>query len=159
CGNCVNTRHPQVLKLILDSLRYWVQEMHGDGFRFDEASALARGELLEVEIWRNGKQRTVKVLDREFDPLEPFLAAIHQDPVLSQVKLIAESWDAGNNGYQVGKFPILWSEWNELYRDTMRDFWRGEGTNLGTFRDRLFASSDLYGNNGRGPRASINYVT
>ena len=93
CGNCLNTRHPQVLKLVLDSLRYWVQEMHIDGFRFDEASALARGELLEVEIWRSGKQRTIKVLDREFDPLEPFLAAIHQDPVLSPVKLIAEAWD------------------------------------------------------------------
>jgi glycogen operon protein len=159
CGNCLNTRHPQVLKLVLDSLRYWVEEMHVDGFRFDEASALARGELVEVEVWRGGRRRTVKVLDREFDPLEPFLAAIHQDPVLSQVKLIAEAWDAGDNGYRVGEFPVLWSEWNEPYRDAVRDFWRGEGTNLGVFRDRFLASPDLYSSNGRGPRASINYVT
>lgn len=159
CGNCLNTRHPQVLKLVLDSLRYWVEEMHVDGFRFDEASALARGELLEVEVWRGGKRRTVKVLDREFDPLEPFLAAVHQDPVLSRVKLIAEAWDAGDNGYQVGQFPVLWSEWNELYRDAVRDFWRGDGTTLGTFRDRLLGSPDLYSSNGRGTRASINYVT
>jgi glycogen operon protein len=159
CGNCLNTRHPQVLKLVLDSLRYWVEEMHVDGFRFDEATALARGELLEVQVWRGGKQRTVKVLDREFDPLEPFLAAIHQDPVLSQVKLIAEAWDAGDNGYRVGEFPVLWSEWNEPYRDAMRDFWRCEGTTLETFRHRLLGSSDLYSSNGRGTRASINYVT
>ncbi|MEB3231988.1 MAG: glycogen debranching protein GlgX, partial [Leptolyngbyaceae bacterium] len=140
CGNSLNVRHPQILKLIMDSLRYWVLEMHVDGFRFDLASALAR-ELYEV------------------NNLSSFFEIIHQDPVLSTVKLIAEPWDLGEGGYQVGKFPLLWSEWNGKYRDTIRDFWRGQGTTLAEFAYRFTGSSDLYGNDGRKPSASINFVT
>jgi glycogen operon protein len=113
CGNSLNVRHSQVLKLIMDSLRYWVTHMHVDGFRFDLASALAR-ELYEV------------------DSLAAFFDIIHQDPTLAGVKLIAEPWDIGEGGYQVGNFPVLWSEWNGKYRDSMRDFWRGEESGLGT---------------------------
>ena len=140
CGNSLNVRHPQVLKLIMDSLRYWVLEMHVDGFRFDLASALAR-ELYEV------------------DSLAAFFDIIHQDPVLSNVKLIAEPWDVGMGGYQVGKFPLLWSEWNGKYRDTVRDFWRGEDSSLAEFAYRFTGSSDLYESNGRRPSASINFIT
>ncbi|MGK7890298.1 MAG: glycogen debranching protein GlgX [Leptolyngbyaceae cyanobacterium] len=140
CGNSLNVRHPQVLKLIMDSLRYWVQEMHVDGFRFDLASALAR-ELYEV------------------NNLSSFFEIIHQDPVLSTVKLIAEPWDLGEGGYQVGNFPLLWSEWNGKYRDTIRDFWRSNGTTLAEFAYRFTGSSDLYGNAGRTPSASINFIT
>ncbi|MGV2829776.1 glycogen debranching protein GlgX [Myxosarcina sp. GI1(2024)] len=140
CGNSLNVSHPQVLKLIMDSLRYWVLEMHVDGFRFDLAAALAR-ELYEVGT------------------LATFFDIIHQDPVLSNVKLIAEPWDVGEGGYQVGKFPLRWSEWNGKYRDTMRDFWRGEGSNLGEFAYRFTGSSDLYEINGRRPSASINFIT
>jgi len=140
CGNSLNVRHPQVLKLIMDSLRYWVIEMHVDGFRFDLASALAR-ELFEV------------------DSLAAFFDIIHQDPVLSDVKLIAEPWDVGQGGYQVGKFPLLWSEWNGKYRDTVRDFWRGEDRTLAEFAYRFTGSSDLYESNGRSPSASINFIT
>ncbi|MDT9212699.1 MAG: glycogen debranching protein GlgX [Limnospira sp. PMC 1240.20] len=140
CGNSLNVSHPQVLKLIMDSLRYWVLEMHVDGFRFDLASALAR-ELYEV------------------NSLAAFFDIIHQDPVLSNVKLIAEPWDVGEGGYQVGKFPLLWSEWNGKYRDTVRDFWRGEDSSLAEFAYRLTGSSDLYEDNGRQPHASINFVT
>jgi isoamylase len=140
CGNSLNVRHPQVLKLIMDSLRYWVQEMHVDGFRFDLASALAR-ELYEV------------------DRLSSFFDIIHQDPVLSTTKLIAEPWDLGEGGYQVGNFPLLWSEWNGKYRDTIRDFWRGERYILGDFAFRFTGSSDLYQDDGRLPHASINFVT
>ncbi|MEL7332415.1 MAG: glycogen debranching protein GlgX [Cyanobacteria bacterium J06560_2] len=140
CGNSLNVRHPQVLKLIMDSLRYWVQEMHVDGFRFDLASALAR-ELYEV------------------DRLSSFFDIIHQDPVLSTTKLIAEPWDLGEGGYQVGNFPILWSEWNGKYRDTIRDFWRGEHYTLGDFAFRFTGSSDLYQDDGRLPHASINFIT
>ncbi|MEQ8757032.1 MAG: glycogen debranching protein GlgX [Coleofasciculus sp. G1-WW12-02] len=140
CGNSLNVRHPQVLKLIMDSLRYWVLEMHVDGFRFDLASALAR-ELYEV------------------DSLAAFFDIIHQDPVLSNVKLIAEPWDVGMGGYQVGKFPLLWSEWNGQYRDTVRDFWRGEDSSLAEFAYRFTGSSDLYESNGRRPSASINFIT
>lgn len=140
CGNSLNVRHPQVLKLIMDSLRYWVLQMHVDGFRFDLASALAR-ELYDV------------------DRLAAFFDIIHQDPVLSEVKLIAEPWDLGDGGYQVGEFPLLWSEWNGKYRDTIRDFWRGENSNLGEFAYRFTGSSDLYKNNGRRPHASINFIT
>ncbi len=140
CGNSLNVRHPQVLKLIMDSLRYWVQEMHVDGFRFDLASALAR-ELYEV------------------DRLSSFFDIIHQDPVLSTTKLIAEPWDLGEGGYQVGNFPLLWSEWNGKYRDTIRDFWRGEHCSLGDFAFRFTGSSDLYQNDGRLPHASINFIT
>ncbi|MGL5082141.1 MAG: glycogen debranching protein GlgX [Microcoleaceae cyanobacterium] len=140
CGNSLNVSHPQVLKLIMDSLRYWVLEMHVDGFRFDLASALAR-ELYEV------------------DSLAAFFDIIHQDPVLSNVKLIAEPWDVGEGGYQVGKFPLLWSEWNGKYRDTIRDFWRGEQSSLTEFAYRFTGSSDLYKNNGRNPHASINFIT
>jgi glycogen operon protein len=140
CGNSLNMSHPQVLKLIMDSLRYWVLEMHVDGFRFDLAAALAR-ELYEVGT------------------LATFFDIIHQDPVLSNAKLIAEPWDVGEGGYQVGKFPLRWSEWNGKYRDTMRDFWRGEGSNLGEFANRFTGSSDLYEINGRRPSASINFIT
>jgi isoamylase len=140
CGNSLNVRHPQILKLIMDSLRYWVQEMHVDGFRFDLASALAR-ELYEV------------------DSLAAFFDIIHQDPVLSTTKLIAEPWDLGEGGYQVGNFPLWWSEWNGKYRDAMRDFWRDEHCSLGEFAFRLTGSSDLYQSNGKLPHASINFIT
>ncbi|MBW4679153.1 MAG: glycogen debranching protein GlgX [Microcoleus vaginatus WJT46-NPBG5] len=140
CGNTLNVGHPQILKLIMDSLRYWVTEMHVDGFRFDLASALAR-ELFEV------------------DSLASFFNIIHQDPTLADVKLIAEPWDVGEGGYQVGNFPLLWCEWNGKYRDTVRDFWRGEDQTLGEFAYRLTGSSDLYQTNGRSPYASINFIT
>jgi isoamylase len=140
CGNSLNVRNPQVLKLIMDSLRYWVLDMHVDGFRFDLASALAR-ELHEV------------------DRLAAFFDIIHQDPVLADVKLIAEPWDVGEGGYQVGGFPLLWSEWNGKYRDTVRDFWRGEDSLLAEFAYRFTGSSDLYMTNGRSPHASINFIT
>ncbi len=138
-GNSLNPVNPSVLRLIMDSLRYFVTECHVDGFRFDLASALAR-ELYDV------------------DKLSAFFDVIHQDPVLSQVKLIAEPWDVGPGGYQVGNFPILWSEWNGMYRDTMRDFWRGH-TAVGEFARRFTGSSDLYQADGRHPSASINFVT
>ena len=141
CGNTLNMQCPHVLQLIMDSLRYWVQEMHVDGFRFDLASALAR-ELHAV------------------DRLGAFFDIIHQDPVLSQVKLIAEPWDLGEGGYQVGNFPILWTEWNGKYRDTVRQFWRGDGGGtVAQFATRLCGSSDLYENSGRKPYASINFIT
>jgi isoamylase len=138
-GNSLNPVHPSVLRLIMDSLRYWVSECHVDGFRFDLAAALAR-EFFDV------------------DRLSAFFDVIHQDPVLSQVKLIAEPWDVGPGGYQVGNFPVLWSEWNGVYRDTVRDYWRGESGN-GAFAERLSGSSDLYEADGRDPFASINFVT
>ncbi|HWG54957.1 MAG TPA: glycogen debranching protein GlgX [Gaiellaceae bacterium] len=138
-GNSLNPVHPAVLRLIMDSLRYFVLECHVDGFRFDLASALAR-EFHEV------------------DRLSAFFDIIHQDPVLSQVKLIAEPWDVGEGGYQVGNFPVLWTEWNGLYRDTMRDFWRGD-EGVATFAQRFTGSSDLYQNDGRRPFASINFIT
>ena len=140
CGNSLNMRHPHVLQLIMDSLRYWVLEMHVDGFRFDLASALAR-ELFEV------------------DRLSAFFDIVQQDPVISQVKLIAEPWDVGEGGYQVGRFPPKWSEWNGVYRDTMRDFWRGEKSRLAEFGQRLTGSSDLYMADTRRPTASINFIT
>ncbi|PSB45117.1 glycogen debranching enzyme GlgX [Cyanosarcina cf. burmensis CCALA 770] len=141
CGNSLNVRHAQVLKMIMDSLRYWVTEMHVDGFRFDLASALAR-ELYEV------------------DRLSAFFDIIHQDPTIADVKLIAEPWDIGTGGYQVGNFPVLWSEWNGKYRDTARDFWRGVDSTLGEFAYRLTGSPDLYyQENGRRPNASINFIT
>ncbi len=139
CGNTLNMRHPRVLQLIMDSLRYWVLEMHVDGFRFDLASALAR-ELHDV------------------DRLGAFFDIIHQDPVLSQVKLIAEPWDLGEGGYQVGNFPPGWTEWNGKYRDHVRDYWRGEGI-VSDLASRLAGSSDLYERDGRRPIASINFVT
>ncbi len=138
-GNSLNPVHPSVLRLIMDSLRYFVVECHVDGFRFDLASALAR-EFYDV------------------DRLSAFFDTIHQDPVLSRVKLIAEPWDVGPGGYQVGNFPILWSEWNGIYRDTMRDFWRGQA-NVAAFASRFTGSSDLYASDGRRPFASINFVT
>ena len=140
CGNTLNMRSPRVLQLIMDSLRYWVQEMHVDGFRFDLASALAR-ELHAV------------------DKLGAFFDIIHQDPVLSQVKLIAEPWDLGEGGYQVGNFPTKWTEWNGKYRDTVRRFWRGDGGGVSELATRLSGSSDLYEQSGRRPYASINFVT
>jgi glycogen operon protein len=139
-GNTLDARHPEVLRLIMDSLRYWVTEMHVDGFRFDLAAALARG-LHEV------------------DRLSAFFDLIHQDPVVSKVKLIAEPWDVGEGGYQVGNFPVLWTEWNGKYRDAVRDFWRGEGASLAEMGYRLTGSSDLYKADGRRPYASINYIT
>ncbi|MFL6094926.1 MAG: glycogen debranching protein GlgX, partial [Blastococcus sp.] len=139
-GNTLNVRTPQSLQLIMDSLRYWVTEMHVDGFRFDLASTLAR-ELHAV------------------DRLATFFDLVHQDPVVSQVKLIAEPWDVGEGGYQVGNFPALWTEWNGKYRDTVRDFWRGEGDTVGEFASRLTGSADLYQHSGRRPVASINFVT
>jgi len=140
CGNTLNMRSPRVLQLIMDSLRYWVLEMHVDGFRFDLASALAR-ELHAV------------------DKLGSFFDIIHQDPVLSQVKLIAEPWDLGEGGYQVGNFPIGWTEWNGKYRDTVRRFWRGDGGVVSELATRLAGSSDLYGHSGRRPYASVNFIT
>jgi isoamylase len=139
-GNTLNMQSPRVLQLIMDSLRYWVLEMHVDGFRFDLASALAR-ELHAV------------------DKLGSFFDIIHQDPVLSQVKLIAEPWDLGEGGYQVGNFPVGWTEWNGRYRDTVRRFWRGDGGQVSEFATRLAGSSDLYEPTGRLPSASINFVT
>jgi isoamylase len=139
-GNSLNVRHPHSLQLIMDSLRYWVTEMHVDGFRFDLASTLAR-EFYDV------------------DRLSVFFDLVQQDPVVSRVKLIAEPWDVGEGGYQVGNFPALWTEWNGKYRDTVRDFWRGEGSTVGEFASRLTGSSDLYESNGRKPYASINFVT
>jgi isoamylase len=138
-GNSLNPVHPSVLRLIMDSLRYFVIDCHVDGFRFDLASALAR-EFYEV------------------DRLSAFFDTIHQDPVLSQVKLIAEPWDVGPGGYQVGNFPVLWAEWNGIYRDTVRDFWRGK-SNVADFAQRFTGSSDLYQSDGRKPFASINFVT
>jgi glycogen operon protein len=139
-GNSLNARHPHTLQLIMDSLRYWVTEMHVDGFRFDLASTLAR-ELHDV------------------DRLSAFFDLVQQDPVVSQVKLIAEPWDVGEGGYQVGNFPPLWTEWNGKYRDTIRDFWRGEPATLGEFASRFTGSSDLYEHSSRRPVASINFVT
>jgi glycogen operon protein len=139
-GNSLNMRHPHTLQLSMDSLRYWVLEMHVDGFRFDLAATLAR-ELHDV------------------DRLSSFFDLIQQDPVVSQVKLIAEPWDVGEGGYQVGNFPPVWSEWNGKYRDCVRDFWRSEDRTLGEFAYRLTGSSDLYGSTGRRPFASINIIT
>ncbi len=139
-GNTLNMRHPHVLQLIMDSLRYWITEMHVDGFRFDLAATLAR-ELHDV------------------DRLSAFFDIVQQDPVISRVKLIAEPWDLGEGGYQVGNFPPLWSEWNGRYRDTVRDFWRGEGGTLSDFGRRFTGSADLYANSGRRPSASINFIT
>ncbi|MDP9310901.1 MAG: glycogen debranching enzyme GlgX, partial [Chloroflexota bacterium] len=139
-GNTLNAIQPRTLQLITDSLRYWVLEMHVDGFRFDLASALAR-EFHAV------------------NRLGVFFDTIHQDPVLSQVKLIAEPWDVGEGGYQVGNFPVLWAEWNGKYRDAVRSFWRGDPVGVGELAYRLSGSSDLYEHNGRRPYASINFVT
>jgi isoamylase len=140
CGNSLNVRSPHSLQLIMDSLRYWVQEMHVDGFRFDLAAALAR-EFYEV------------------DRLSTFFEVIQQDPVISRVKLIAEPWDLGPGGYQVGNFPPVWTEWNGKYRDTVRDFWRGEPATLAEFASRISGSADLYQGDGRKPFHSINFVT
>jgi glycogen operon protein len=139
-GNTLNMRHPRVLQYIMDSLRYWVTEMHVDGFRFDLASALAR-ELHEV------------------DKLGAFFDIIHQDPVLANVKLIAEPWDLGEGGYQVGNFPVGWAEWNGKYRDTVRRFWKGDGGVVSEFATRIAGSSDLYEQSGRRPYASVNFIT
>jgi glycogen operon protein len=139
-GNSLNVRHHESLRLIMDSLRYWVTEMHVDGFRFDLASALAR-QFHDV------------------DRLSAFFELVNQDPIVSQVKLIAEPWDVGDGGYQVGNFPPLWTEWNGKYRDTVRDFWRGDGATLAEFASRFTGSSDLYESDNRRPIASINFVT
>ena len=140
CGNSLNVMHPRVLQLITDSLRYWVQEMHVDGFRFDLAPTLARGE-------------------HAVGRFAAFLNIVHQDPVLSQVKLIAEPWDLGEGGYQVGNFPVGWTEWNSRYRDSIRGYWKGEGSLIGELAYRITGSSDLYAQSGRRPYASINFVT
>jgi isoamylase len=138
-GNSLNVRHPQTLQLVMDSLRYWVQEMHVDGFRFDLASTLAREE-------------------HAVERLSSFFDVIHQDPVISRVKLIAEPWDIGEGGYQVGNFPVLWAEWNGKYRDTVRSYWRGDPGTLNDLGYRLTGSSDLYESDGRRPHASINFI-
>ncbi|MGI8847733.1 MAG: glycogen debranching protein GlgX [Candidatus Dormibacteria bacterium] len=140
CGNTLNAGAPQTLRLIMDSLRYWVTEMHVDGFRFDLASALAR-QFFEV------------------NKLSAFFDIIHQDPVLADAKLIAEPWDVGEGGYQVGNFPVGWAEWNGKYRDTVRDYWRGSSVGVADLAYRLTGSSDLYADDGRSPSASINFVT
>ena len=140
CGNTLNMQHPRVLQLLMDSLRYWVTEMHVDGFRFDLASALAR-DLHAV------------------DRLSAFFEMLRQDPVLSRAKLIAEPWDLGSGGYQVGNFPPGWAEWNDKYRDTMRAYWKGDGGLIGEFAQRLTGSSDLYNRSSRRPHASINFIT
>jgi len=139
-GNSLRVRHPHVLQLIMDSLRYWVPDMHVDGFRFDLAATLAR-EFYDV------------------DRLSAFFDLVQQDPIVSQVKLIAEPWDVGEGGYQVGNFPPLWTEWNGKYRDTVRDYWRGEPSSLAEFASRLTGSSDLYESDGRRPYASVNFIT
>ena len=139
-GNTFNLLHPRALQLVMDSLRYWVLEMHVDGFRFDLAATLARDHA-------------------GVNKLHAFFETIHQDPVLSQVKLIAEPWDVGEGGYQVGNFPVLWAEWNGKYRDTMRSFWKGDEGRVGEMAYRLTGSPDLYQHNGRRPYASINFVT
>ncbi|HZR46306.1 MAG TPA: hypothetical protein VFA47_06360, partial [Candidatus Manganitrophaceae bacterium] len=139
CGNSLNMNHPRTLQLIMDSLRYFVVEMHVDGFRFDLASTLAR-ELHDV------------------DRLASFFDIIHQDPVLSQVKLIAEPWDVGEGGYQVGNFPVLWTEWNGKYRDAIRRYWKGDDSLIAEMGWRLTGSSDLYQHNGHRPYASINFI-
>ncbi|KAA9162009.1 glycogen debranching protein GlgX [Amycolatopsis acidicola] len=139
-GNSLNVRNPHTLQLIMDSLRYWITEMHVDGFRFDLAATLAR-EFYDV------------------DRLSTFFDLVQQDPTVSRVKLIAEPWDVGPGGYQVGNFPPLWTEWNGQFRDTVRDFWRGESATLGEFASRITGSSDLYQDDGRRPFASINFVT
>ncbi len=140
CGNTLNLEHPIVLQMVMDSLRYWVEEMHVDGFRFDLASALAR---------ERGK----------VEHLGGFFDVIRQDPVLNGVKLIAEPWDLGHGGYQVGNFPLGWAEWNDRYRDGMRAYWKGDGSSIGEFARRLTGSSDLYGRSGKRPHSSINFIT
>jgi glycogen operon protein len=140
CGNTPNTRHPRTLQLIMDSLRYWVTEMHIDGFRFDLAATLGRSQLV-------------------VDHMSAFFSIIHQDPILSQVKLIAEPWDVGPDGYQVGNFPVLWTEWNGRFRDCVRRFWKGDGGTVSEFATRISGSSDLYKDDGRRPSASINFIT
>jgi len=140
CGNTLDARHPRVLQLVLDSLRYWVQDMHVNGFRFDLATTLAR-------------------TTESFDARSSFLAAVAQDPVLSTVKLIAEPWDVGSGGYQVGRFPPPWSEWNDQYRNAVRDFWRGASHGMSDLGTRLAGSADLYSGRGRRPTASVNFVT
>ncbi|MDX1947486.1 MAG: glycogen debranching enzyme GlgX, partial [Pirellulaceae bacterium] len=140
CGNTPNPRHPRTLQMIMDSLRYWVTEMHIDGFRFDLAATLGRSELV-------------------VDHMSAFFSIIHQDPVLSQVKLIAEPWDVGPDGYQVGRFPVIWGEWNGRYRDSIRRFWKGDGGLTSEFATRISGSSDLYMDDGRRPSASVNFIT
>ena len=140
CGNTVNMSHPRALQMVMDSLRYWVEEMHVDGFRFDLASALARER-------------------GQVDHLGGFFDVIRQDPTLNRVKLIAEPWDLGTGGYQVGNFPLGWAEWNDRYRDGMRAYWKGDGGLIGDVAKRLTGSSDLYGRSGKKPHASINFVT
>ena len=140
CGNALNLTHPRVLQMVMDSLRYWVQACHVDGFRFDLATTLGRGP-------------------GGFEPRSAFFAAIRQDPALARVKLIAEPWDIGMGGYQLGAFPSEWSEWNDAYRRTLRKFWKGESNLLGELGRRMTASADIFQHRGRAPRASINYVT
>src|SRR5207253_1528671 len=139
-GNTLAVYRPNALQLVMDSLRYWISQMHVDGFRFDLAAALAR-ELHDVSH------------------LSSFFDVIHQDPLISQVKLIAEPWDLGSGGYLVGKFPVLWSEWNGKYRDTIRSYWKGDQGCISRFADSLSGSSDLYESTGRTPSASVNFVT
>src|SRR5690606_33491237 len=141
CGNTFNLHQPRVLQLVMDSLRYWIQEMHVDGFRFDLATVLAREQ--------NGR----------FDSHSGFLDAVRQDPVLSRVKLIAEPWDVGPAGYQPGGFPPGWAEWNDRYRNTVRRFWRGDDGVIGELASRITGSSDIFDRHGRRPMESVNFIT
>lgn len=169
CGNSLNVSHFQVLKLIIDSLRYWVTEMHIDGFRFDEAPTLARECFtseyqIELNINQDNKQSEFNTFSQQINQIKydtgaAFFDIIYQDPILSQVKLIVEAWDAGDGGYQVGNFPLLWSEWNGKYRDTIRDFWRSENNNRQEFINRFLGSPDLYKHQDKRPHASINFIT
>jgi len=140
CGNAFNLHHPRVMQLVMDSLRYWVEEMHVDGFRFDLATTLAREA-------------------KDFDPHSGFLDAVRQDPTIARVKLIAEPWDIGPGGYQLGRFPPGWMEWNDRFRDTVRRFWRGDGELIGEVAGRLAGSAELFGHHGRGPWSSVNFIT
>ncbi|HAC65742.1 MAG TPA: glycogen debranching enzyme [Cyanothece sp. UBA12306] len=169
CGNSLNVSHSQVLKLIIDSLRYWVTEMHIDGFRFDLAPTLARESLsseyqFQITSNQDKKESNSQILSKKitkikYDAGAAFFDIIYQDPILSKVKLIAEAWDLGEEGYQVGNFPFLWSEWNDKYRDSMRNFWRTKQSNNQEFLRRFFGSPDLYKKQGKRPYTSINFIT
>jgi glycogen operon protein len=159
CGNSLNLNHPQVLKLIMDSLRYWVQEMHVDGFRFDLASTLARSKPVEIRVWNGIDRPQTSLIHRSFDPDASFFAAIHQDPVLSRTKLISESWDCGPQGYQLGRMPQCWREWNDKYRDAVRQFWSYGNLKPKEFAARVAGSYDIFPRKASHGLVSINYLT
>ncbi len=159
CGNCLNTNHPLVLKLIMDSLRYWVQEMHIDGFRFDLVSALARSKPIEMRVWDRINGPRSAFIDRSFDPDSSFFTAIYQDPILSKVKLIAEPWDLSSGGYQLGSMPQYWREWNDKYRDTIRQFWSYGNLRPIEFSARVSGSPDIFTRRSAQSDTSINFIT